>query len=271
MQVTGKVWIFYHAENKKQTKSLTIVQAQMALLNFKNRELKHIFIWTPGWDAWQPLETFLKSGQSVFVAKQPPRPQESEPRKNFDENTIPDIKSQSPTTESLDPDTAGYTRIEHEVPTVQRQDYGYYFNDFNGDELDLSKIKKIGPIPREASPEESQSRRTLSRHNFKLEVILVSRKKTFRTYSKNISLGGTLLEDEIPKDFLNQPFDLFIINRFEQDPKKGKLLFKAKIIGDFTNPRRLMFLDADPLMLSGLNALLQAYSTYQDQMKKQVG
>jgi hypothetical protein len=64
---------------------------------------------------------------------------------------------------------------------------------------------------------------------------------------------------------------LIIINRFEPDRNKGRLLFKAKIVGDIINPRRLMFMDADPQMVARLNALLKAYTTYQEQMKKQVG
>jgi hypothetical protein len=101
--------------------------------------------------------------------------------------------------------------------------------------------------------------------------VLISKERSFRTFSKNISLGGTLLEDEIPKDFLGKPFDLIIINRFETDKNKGRLLFRAKIVGDIINPRRLMFTEADPQMTARLNALLKAYTTYQEQMKKQVG
>lgn len=274
MQVTGKIWIFYNSETEKQTKPLSVVQAQMTLLTFKNRELKSIFIWTPGWPEWKSLTDFLKSNQTVFVATQPPRPKEHN-EKDLSEATVPDYESQKPHpphAENIDPDTGGYTKIIPDTnPQPSKEDYGYYFNDFNGHELDLSKIKKIKPLKSDMPVEEAHSRRSGVRHNFKLEVILVNRKRTFRTYSKNISLGGTLLEDEIPKDFLNQPFDLFIINKFEADPKKGRLLFKAKIIGDFTNPRRLMFLDADPQMIAKLNVLLQAYLVYQDQMKKQVG
>ena len=174
-------------------------------------------------------------------------------------------------------DGSGYTMVVTDDEIHRKEDYGYYFNDFNGDELDMAKIKKIANLKvkkdkrENRNAEEDANRRIAIRHSFKLEVVLISKERSFRTFSKNISLGGTLLEDEIPKDFLGKPFDLIIINRFEPDKNKGRLLFKAKIVGDIINPRRLMFMEADPQMTARLNALLKAYITYQEQMKKQVG
>ncbi len=43
-----------------------------------------------------------------------------------------------------------------------------------------------------------------------------------------------MLEDEIPKDFLDKPFDLIIVNPFDPDPTKARLLFRAKFVGDMT-------------------------------------
>ncbi|MGE5085991.1 MAG: PilZ domain-containing protein, partial [Bacillota bacterium] len=114
-------------------------------------------------------------------------------------------------------------------------------------------------------------RRRDERHNFKIEVVLVSKYKSFRTYSKDISLSGTQLEHEIPNDFLNCPFDLIIVNPYEKDPSKSRLLFRAKIVGDLTDPRRLMFIEQDVEMTLKLDALLKAYVAYQEHIRKSAG
>ena len=84
-------------------------------------------------------------------------------------------------------------------------------------------------------------------------------------------MTGTLLEDVIPKNFLNKPFELVIINRFEADPQKARLLFKANIVGDLTNARRLMFTNIEDSMKAKLSAMLEAYVYYQKTMHKHTG
>lgn len=276
MKATGKVWVFYNSLTGKQTKPLSTVQAQMTLLSLKMRDLKTLFIWTPGWENWQTIETFLRSEQTFFVMTHPPRPEKHKQDDPGDITAVTqgaDENTSSITVTETDAD--GYTKVDpHDRPLAQ-QDYGYYHQDFNGEDLDMSKIRKVGKMkmktPKHSKVNDEANRRVAIRHNFKIEVVIIAKERTFRTYSKNISLGGTLLEDEIPKDFLNKPFDLIIINRFESDPQKRRLLFRAKIVGDITNPRRLMFMETDPHMMARLDALLKAYVTYQEQMKKQVG
>lgn len=272
MKVTGKVWVFYNATTKKQTKPMSTVQAQMTLLGLKHRDLKTLFIWTPGWQNWQSIDSFLKSDQAFFVLTHPPKPEKQTGSiTKSSEQTQTNTQSITHTSET----DYGYTTVVSDEKPLTKEDYGYYHQDFNGDDLDLSKIKKVGKVkvktPKHSSTNDEANRRIAIRHNFKIEIVIITKEKTFRTFSKNISLGGTLLEDEIPKDFLNKPFDLIIINSFEQDPQKRRLLFKAKIVGDITDPRRLMFMETEHHMMSRLDALLRAYTTYQEQMKKQVG
>lgn len=277
MKVTGKVWVFYNAESGKQTKPLSTVQAQMALLSLKERDFRSIHIWTPGWENWQPVQSFLSSGQTVFALTQPPKPERQSTRSKSSKSSVADVIDEITNTLSGNSSSESpYTEVEDIHSVKSRTDYGYFHQDFNGEDLDLSKIRKVVKsvkfrIPKHNEKNSDNKRRTSIRHDFKLEIVLFSDERSFRTYSQNISLGGTLLEDEIPKGFLNKSFSLIIINKFEQDPNKRQLLFKAKIVGDITNPRRLMFLEADLHMVARLDALLKAYITYQEQIRKQTG
>lgn len=270
MKTTGKVWIIFDAESKTQTKPMSVVQAQVTLLSLAKTPDRY-FLWTPGWDEWISLREFLESDQKYFAIVQPPRPPApGEEMAICPPDTIT-ITQNAPRTNHHD---TTYTHVvEGEAPMKEDKFFtGYWNQDFNGDDLDLKKIKKIKPEPtKKVEPKDSAEgadRRRNVRHNFKIEVVLVSKVRSFRSYSRNISLSGTMLEDEIPKDFLNKPFDLIIVNPFEPDPTKARLLFRAKIIGDMTDARRLMFIEQDVEMTVRLDALLKAYVAYQTNIRK---
>lgn len=284
MKTQGKIWIIYDAETKSQTKPMSVVQAQVTILSLSVKDHAKYFLWTPGWEGWLSIKEFLKSDQSYFVIVQPPRPGEVPPPAGEYEHTLTATKNAPATQSQAD---SPYTQVVvGDIPLKQQDVDGYHQQDFNGDDLDLSKIRKDKsnmPKPKkkvEAAPAAQASktqeasgadRRRDARHNFKIEVVLVSKVRSFRTYSKDISLSGTMLEDEIPKDFLNKPFDLIIVNPFDPDPSKARLLFRAKIVGDLTDARRLMFIEQDVAMTLRLDALLKAYVAYQDQVRRSAG
>lgn len=291
MKTQGKVWIIYDAESKTQTKPMSVVQAQVTLLSVASKNPHRFFIWTPGWEEWICVHEFLESDQKYFAIMQPPKPKDA-PEKP-DTQTIT-VTQNAPATSHAD---NVYTQVVvGDEPLKEEAVDEYWRQDFNGDQLDLKKIAqrmakpettkkkvsghtvtnaKIAIKGKDGSKEpvavKESDRRKDPRHNFKIEVVLVSKVRSFRTYSRNISLSGTMLEDEIPKDFLNKPFDLIITNPFEPDPTKARLLFRAKIVGDLTDARRLMFIEQDVAMTLRLDALLKAYVAYQTQLRKSAG
>lgn len=264
MKTQGKVWIIYDSELKTQTKPMSVVQTQVTLLSLEPIPGRY-FLWTPGWEEWICVAEFLDSDQTYFAVQQPPQP------KDLQSDTITS-SIQRTSKESI------YTHVVVGVQPLRSVEIGgYHVKDFNGDELDLKNLnksqkKKKKSLPAEDLQETSDpDRRRDTRHNFKIEVVLVSKVRSFRTYSKNISISGTLLEHEVPKDFLNTPFDLIIVNPFEPNPGKSRLLFRANIVGDVEDPRRLMFIEQDTAMTSQLSALLAAYVAYQDQVRSNAG
>lgn len=299
MKTQGKVWLFFDSEKKTQSKPLSLVQAQAHLLTLKTSDFTKIYLWTPGWQEWICIKDFLATDQRYFVLMKPPKPPEENyidvvptpPGMNRGDDDISDkteicedtltATHNAPSTQ--EPDSPYTQVVAGHIPKSATDDYGYYHQDFNGDELDLNKINKIkvdattkkkltrNEPPKQEERRSGADRRKDTRHNFKIEVVLVSKMRSFRTYSRDISLSGTQLEDEIPKDFLNQQFDLIIVNPFERDPSKARLLFRAKIVGDLTDPRRLMFIEQDVAMTLRLDALLKAYVAYQDQLRRQTG
>lgn len=276
MKTQGKVWIIYNSKNKAQSKPLSVIQAQVLIFSLSNEDFKSHFLWTPGWDQWVSIATFLKSNQRYFTSHQPPIPDDSFTTLKRDGNEVND--EHTPTegyTASRTLTESPYTQVlqgEEPLKISTEPVSDFYSKDFNGHELDLSKIRKIKPQKKILRSESDRlDRRRDSRVGFKIEIVLVSKLRSFRTYSKNISLSGTLLDNEIPKDFLDKPFDLIIVNPFETDPTKSRLLFRAKIVGDLKDPRRLMFIEQDKHMTERLDALLKAYIAYQERIGKNAG
>jgi hypothetical protein len=273
MEITGQIWILYNAIDKKQTLPLSTVQMQKLLLSLKLKDLDAFFIWTPGWEEWKPLIPFVRSKQPYFVLTMVPHPPQKpvgKPRPNdsskkFDPTAVLednrsivaevkhiDLYNDSETKELFIDMDDRFTEIESE-DTKNKPPPADPFQDFSAEDIDVNAPFKL----RDENGKNGIERRRSDRHDFKLEVVLISKGgKTFRSYSRNISLTGTLLENEVPKEFLNGEFELMIINRFESDKSKGRLYFQGKVVGDLKNPQRLTFRTANQKMETKLEELV---------------
>lgn len=266
---------------------MSLIQAQMYILQLRKKDIPQYAIWTPGWESWARLKDFIESDQSFFAFRQPQLGTSEKTQSKFDSRnqTSPKIKLKSPkgknevtnTDYVVSPGPYTIVTLDDSDPRV---DYGYFYEHFSGDDLTLSGqdkgIKKIRLSKKDQEKkrrpiEDIMERRKDERHDFKIEVFLVNPKSTFHSFSENISLSGTRLEDEIPRSFLNEPFDLLIINKLDPNPKTARLLFKARIVGDLADPRRLNFQSAEPDMIERLKALLNAYISYYHTQKKASG
>lgn len=255
MITTGQIWVFYNRLSKKKSKPMTLVQAQMTVLGLKVSQTPKFFIWTPGWTEWQRLDAFLKVNQSFFAVA-PSRISQ---------------KAKNSTTESTSTSSAeieipeGGTLVTH-IGENENTEFSVDYNqfDFHGDHLNLDKEVP----PPKANP--LSEKRTSIRYVAALDVILVTKGgKTFRTISLNISMTGILLEAAIPKEFFGGVFDLIIGNRMEPDPKKNRFLFRGKLVGDLTDPKRLTFVEPTKETAAQLQSLLQSLESYQEGSRSQ--
>lgn len=173
-----------------------------------------------------------------------------------------------------------FTHVVMEKTEVFKETNGHYHKDFNGHDLNIDKVREIKITPstkqkiiREDPKKNIDSirkpdRRKELRHKFKIEVILLTNSGSFRSHSKDISLSGTQLEDEIPIEFAKTSLEIVLVNPFESDRTKDRILFRGKVVGDPNGTSRLMFLDQNPDLLTKLNALLKAYLAYQKELAK---
>jgi len=106
------------------------------------------------------------------------------------------------------------------------------------------------------------------RHEFKIEILLINkRNKTFRSFSKNISLSGTLLEDNIPNDFYDDSFDLVVVNRQPTNSLNSRVQVKATVVQNDGYSQRITFVNVNPVQKQRLKDLLNDYINQQKKKK----
>lgn len=280
MKQIGKIWVFYDAKTKTQSKPLNHTQSQALILNLLKQKNTQIYLWTPGWKEWCYMFAFLDSEQDIFFV--PPSVKKKLDDKTQIINQNFDDKTQLSSSENFSDDATvaafekadnTFTEALPNSTVTQKVDYGYFFPDFRVEQIDLNINKLSKKItPKNANPSKnnnnpaqnissvSNDRRDKMRFNFMLEVLLISKNgKTFRSESDNISMGGIKLIEKIPKEFLYLDFSLVIINKMEKDAKKARIHFNTKCVGDISDPCRLVFLNPDKKNKELLEKLINSY------------
>ena len=181
----------------------------------------------------------------------------------------------------LDPDNLmvkepkpNFTEVKKE-DSNKKIDYGYFYPDFKAENIDPDITRLRGRLksnsfdahstgssfePAKADAPISADRRIGIRYNFAIEIILITKKgKTFRSESENISISGVKLKDAIPKEFLISDFTIIIVNKLEKDPKKARIHFNTKCVGDVSDSKRLVFINPDNKTQRALEEMINSY------------
>lgn len=259
------LWLFYDSNTKKQSEPVTTENAQKAISKMTPDAIAKLFIWAEGWSNWHPLKTYLDSDQQVFTYHKlnPPAPPipgaaEADTVTDFHQSTNesdPSTETLSYSNTRLDEETIG--RITKQVD-VSKHSGG----SFNPDEASWSGTEKLNVDFSKFVNKKSGQRAT--RHELKIEVLLISKKNvTFRSYSKNISLTGVLLEDTIPFEFYDTKFEVVVINSAGTDPKKSRVKLMAQVVSSIDGlTQRLMFYQPTEEQMASVKFLLEDYSAF---------
>lgn len=234
-------WFILDGITQIQSQPLSDEKLEMVLKRISEHEHDRFFIWTNSWENWQPIKLFLKSDKNIF--NQPAKVEENSITKSSTHIKIGDntLTGTSYRAEASQKDT-DMNQIEvHNIKAPQNIDF-----------------KKL------TSKEAYKQRQT--RHDLKIEVLLISKKgKSFRSHSKNISLSGTLLEDNIPFDYYGCIFDIVVVNRYAKEAAHSRVQIKGRTIGDGVS-RRIEF---EPLPKTTGDKLEMLLSKYLENQKDQ--
>jgi hypothetical protein len=240
-------WIVLDSISKIQSQPLSDEQVQNSIMRMHEKDWDRFYIWTESWEKWQPLRQFLKSNDKNFsnifnITKKPEVNEATITKSVTYVRTDMEAKSESPHSgQGKDLDMDQITSGQHKPPE------------------DLS-FKKLN------DKENYKNRST--RHDLKIEILLISKMgKTFRSYSRNISLTGTLLEDNVPFDYYGEVFDVVVVNRYAKDAAYSRVQVKGITVGDGVS-RRIQFEAVSDQAKNRLTILLNEYLENQKNVAK---
>lgn len=337
----GKIWIIFNSLTQQRSQPMSHQEMQLSLLTVKVKDLEALFIWTPGWENWQPLKAFLSSDQKYFTGVNSNKQVES-----IDINTVPNFeitsvkhfvapdeltktdigitnpdimhsekKSAKQGLKASEEETKAnskFVKPKHKADLATLKDFRnqvdgkrasekaaghskheftelvdpsqfdnpdkneeYFKPDVDGDEIlkngtkvDMSKTH----FDFELRPHERTYFKRAERHGFKIEVIIaLSTGKTLRSFSRNISLTGTLIEDNIPEEFHNKNVEILLHNQLDKDNKASKLALQGKVVSQGGATRRLTFTNMSEKTMDKMEALLAVYFEKQSDILKKAG
>lgn len=272
-------WIFYESLSKTQSNPVSTQDAQLAILKMSEKDTERYFIWTTGWESWQPLKAYLSSNQKIFFSSL-----KAAIANNIPEETITAFKtvkrSEREVLEMKPADqviaeeitksnfntsfnssitkTTRFSKISLKEEAMDKiEEDAHFASEFDVDELNLDMNQK--PQINFSSLKDKSLKHRSDRHDLKIEVLLItSSGKTFRSRSQNISLSGSLLEDNIPFDYTERMFDVVVIDSQQIDPRLQRVSLKARTIGKGVT-RRIHFLNATLTTKNALQNLLENY------------
>lgn len=279
MSTTGKTWVLLDGITKIQSQPLPTEQLQLAILKMNERDWTRFYVWTAGWANWQLLKDFLSSDQREFALPGVPVSEENVKahiqaqiqNKNRAQAPVPHPQQEEDTVTKAanwQPNGKAMTMVNSTEETFTEAHHMQ--KDFNGDHLDIEKAHHKPPDPLNFKEINEAYKNRAERHELKIEILLISQKgKTFKSYSKNISLSGSLLEDNIPFDFYGVPFDLIVVNRNPTNPQNGRVQVRAQTVGDGLT-QRVRFINVTEMQKQRLMNLLNDYLTQQTKVSRKI-
>lgn len=160
----------------------------------------------------------------------------------IDENTIKKKKYQIPSTPL---ENSPNEQEENTQPGVDNPILDEVTREIKIEQSDFVIVSYEQPVIANSNKEYSEQRRH-ARYDLRMKVIISNKEKTFLSYTVNVSMGGVMLEDKIPREYFNSETEIFI-----SSPKKNEFVaFRCIPVGDDKEPKRFSF---GQISQSGLN------------------
>lgn len=168
--------------------------------------------WALGLKSWVPISQALTDSiikKKKFQIPSLPADLEKEEASEVEENTQPGVMNplSDEVTREIRLEDPDFVIVSYEPPTTPNKKADY------------------------------AEQRKFERHEVRLKVIISNKEKTFLSYTVNVSIGGVMLEDKIPRDYFNSETEIFV-----SSPKKNEFVaFRCTPVGDDQEPKRFTF------------------------------
>lgn len=199
----------FHNPTKVQHQNLSAEEFKKKLLEDTN--LSNWLVWKPGQKDWASAAD-LQEVKDLLAQAQVPPP----------------IPQPPPIPPAMEAQLAG-----------KKDDDEFIIVEYSEETNPAKETAKEKKSP--SSPEKPKQDRQHARIKGRLRTIITNRERAFITYTRDISLGGVLLEHSIPDDLLKGSVDIFIT----APTGKDSIVFRCQPIKNQTGQYRFSFVGVD--------------------------
>lgn len=143
-----------------------------------------------------------------------------------------------------------------EKPTVSQQ--GTNFNEFDVTHLRAkgTETVRVESLVK-GFVDHSQGRREAPRYAKSLTVVIYQNNQSFRTSTVNISAGGALLKDSLPREFQYGKIEILFIQEDDPNQSKQYFMFKGEALANSGPTNRIKFTGASQAAQDALASLIE--------------
>ncbi len=260
-----ETWYFYHKIDKTKFGPLTLKSLCLFLIT-NEIGLDNIFICKKGWAKWQmglETEEFISEYKIQLDNNNELPPMLDDPEEDSIPPAIPIITKLEPVVPKLEVVVPNLKPVVTELEAV-KPNLGPVVTELEAviPNLEPSILPKLEIIV----PKEPVNQRKHPRVELELKVIFVADKKTFRTKTKDLSLGGIQIADALPESFFNKNIQVFISS---QDLKVS-IKFEAVLLPNRSSTKFIQFLSQTEGSLKFLESWLNSVSANSGHVLKKI-
>jgi hypothetical protein len=246
------LWSLGHRKTKAVEKNLYTNQlAQKVVESLASGEkIEDWMVWCSGWPKWKSLNEVVELMNEVSLLKKLNSPEAAPPE-------LPNLPKVPP---------APRKKEENQVPPASNN------TEDSGESLSLAPVASIdadevtnGSSKKSNSDDDSNwgEKRQHKRVDARFRCIIKSSALTFRTFTRDISLGGVALEDAIPNELLGNQCTIYITS----SSSKKNLKFKIKVT-QRPGAKFFSFENTDPTFMTELNTWLEQFINHDPSKRK---
>lgn len=275
------LWTLYNSETEQMIENLDIQGAVTSLSSYSIEQLAVWFAWHEGLTDWKPileLPEFQALNEETVTSFVSEVTNSVEVRAPADDAGhifwMAEGDDATPIPTSIDEITA--TReypvlepvplpAESEHLAAQAESMPEHESDSYAAPVETPQRQASFPLGSGSAPVDqnsnqqptSQDRRKHPRFDIRYRVIVRNDNLTFRTFSRNVSLGGLALEMPVPEALLGSECQIYVGN-----PKTGEnIRFSGKLVANRTDSQYFVFLKSSPDSLSKLQKWVESHQT----------
>jgi hypothetical protein len=232
MNEKKEVWYFYNQLNKSKLGPFPIQELCLLLIKEKI-EIDKILICQPGWKKWEKAEQQPSFLEEYNLQMNPLQEEDLPPIDELDEDGLPKIEIEE------------LSNLPPQIPSNLLP-------------------KKVQIDPEIIQPiEVKKTREELRKHprvSLELKIVFIIDKKSFRTKTLDVSLGGVKIVDPLPECYFDTTIQVFLTS----PDQKFSIKFEADLLSNTTSKTHLQFNSKSSMALKHLEAWLIAVNEKQN-------